>query len=255
MLSQQIKNGVFYLGDCFEAMKEAPDNCVDMVMCDLPYGSTRCKWDVILPFDKLWAEYKRIAKPNAAIVLTGSEPFSSLLRTSNLDDYRYDWTWDKVTARGHLVAKKRPMAQSECVSVFYKSAPNYNPQMIKRPPDKIEKRKKTEYARTEIMGGENTNAPTEKIYDEWYPKTIISISNADSGRSSIHPTQKPVALFEYLIKTYTNEGDLILDNCAGSGTTAIACENTLRKWVCIEKDETYANAAIERIRNHAPKLD
>lgn len=246
---QNIKNGTFYNGDCLEIMNDFPDGLFDMILCDLPYGTTKCKWDIIIPMDELWSKYRRIIKENGVIILTGSEPFSSLLRTSNINEYRYDWTWDKVTARGHLVAKKRPMAQSECISVFYKNAPTYNPQMIKRPPDKIERRKKTEHARTEIMGGVQTSAPTDKVYDEWYPKTIISISNAGSSVTSIHPTQKPVELFEYLIKTYTNETQIVLDNCAGSGTTAIACENTNRRWVCIEKDTDYFNSAIARINN------
>jgi site-specific DNA-methyltransferase (adenine-specific) len=246
---QYIKNGTFYLGDCLEIMKEIDDQSVDMILCDLPYGTTKCKWDAIIPFKPLWKEYRRIAKPNAAIVLTGSEPFASLLRIEAIDIYKYDWTWDKVTARGHLVAKKRPMQQSETISVFYQGQCVYNPQMIKRPLDKIEKRKTTEYARTEIMGG-TSNAPINKIYDEWYPKTILQYSNASSSVTSIHPTQKPVALFEYLIRTYTNEGAIVLDNCAGSGTTAIACENLNRYWICIEQDETYANAAVERIRLH-----
>jgi DNA modification methylase len=124
------------MGDCLERMKEIPSGSVDMVLCDLPYGSTRCKWDSIIPFEPLWEQYKRVTKPDAAIVLFGSEPFASLLRVSNIKHYKYDWTWDKVTARGHLVAKKRPMAQTESISVFYTKAPTYNPQMIKRPPEK-----------------------------------------------------------------------------------------------------------------------
>jgi site-specific DNA-methyltransferase (adenine-specific) len=217
---------------------------VDLILCDLPYGTTACKWDSIIPFEPLWREYARLSR--GAIVLTGSEPFSSFLRCSNIKDYRYDWTWDKVTARGHLVAKKRPMAQSECISVFYKNAPTYNPQMVKRPPEKIERRGKTEYARTEIMGGVS-NAPQGKVYDEWYPKTIISISNAGSSVTSVHPTQKPVALMEYLIKTYTNPGDTVLDNCMGSGTTGVACVNTGREFIGIEQDPNYFQIASTRI--------
>lgn len=231
-------------GDCLTLMREIPDNYVDLVLCDLPYGTTACKWDSVIPFEPLWKEYKRICK--GAIVLTGSEPFSSFLRCSNIENYKYDWTWDKVTARGHLVAKKRPMAQSECVSVFYEKPYVYNPQMIKRPEDKIERRKKTEYARTEIMGG-TENAPTDKIYDEWYPKTIISISNAGSSVKSVHPTQKPVALMEYLIRTYTNEGMIVLDNCMGSGTTGVACKNLGRSFIGIEQDANYFSIAKQRI--------
>lgn len=233
-------------GDCLDLMAKIPDGSVDMILCDLPYGTTACKWDTVIPFDALWAHYKRVIKSNGAIVLFGSEPFSSLLRVSNLKKYRYDWTWDKVTARGHLVAKKRPMAQSECISVFYASAPTYNPQMVKRPQDKIEVRKTTEYARTEIMGG-ISNAPSNRVYDEWYPKTIITMSNAGSSVKSVHPTQKPVALCEYLIRTYTNEGDTVMDNCMGSGTTGISCVNTNRKFIGIERDDKYFRIACDRI--------
>lgn len=219
-----------------------------MILCDLPYGTTACKWDTVIPFEPLWEVYKRIIKPNGAIVLFGSEPFASMLRMSNLKQYRYDWTWDKVTARGHLVAKKRPMAQTESISVFYEKAPIYNPQMVKRPPDKIKVTKTTEYARTEIMGGVS-NAPINKVYDEWYPKTIITISNAGSSVKSVHPTQKPVALMEYLIKTYTNEGETVLDNCMGSGTTGVACVNTNRKFIGMEKDKGYFAVAKNRIES------
>jgi site-specific DNA-methyltransferase (adenine-specific) len=200
---------------------------------------------VVIPFEPLWEQYKRIIKDRGAIVLFGSEPFSSLLRTSNLPMYKYDWTWDKVTARGHLVAKKRPMQQTECISVF--GGLNYYPQMVKRPPEKIEVRKTTEYARTEIMGGEKTNAPVNKVYDEWYPKTIISLSNAGSSVKTVHPTQKPVALLEYLIKTYTLEGETVLDNTMGSGSTGVACINTKRNFIGIEKDDKYFEIAKSRI--------
>lgn len=239
-------------GNCLELIADIPDGSVDMILCDLPYGTTACKWDSVIPFEPLWKHYKRVIKKNGAIVLFGSEPFSSLLRVSNLNQYKYDWTWDKVTARGHLVAKKRPMAQSECISVFYASAPIYNPQMVKRPHNKIEVRKTTEYARTEIMGGIG-NAPKNKIYDEWYPKTIITMSNAGSSVKSVHPTQKPVALMEYLIKTYTKEGETVLDNCMGSGTTGVACINTNRKFIGIEMDDKYFEIAKNRIyeRSHA----
>lgn len=235
-------------GDCLELMKDIPDGSIDMILCDLPYGTTACKWDTVIPFEPLWEVYKRIIKPSGAIVLFGSEPFASMLRMSNLKQYRYDWTWDKVTARGHLVAKKRPMAQTESISVFYEKAPIYNPQMVKRPPDKIKVTKTTEYARTEIMGGVS-NAPINKVYDEWYPKTIITISNAGSSVKSVHPTQKPVALMEYLIKTYTNEGETVLDNCMGSGTTGVACVNTNRKFIGMEKDEGYFAVAKNRIES------
>jgi site-specific DNA-methyltransferase (adenine-specific) len=234
-------------GDCLEKMKDIPDKSINMVLCDPPYGTTACKWDVVIPFEPMWEELKRIAKDNITFVFFGSEPFSSYLRISNIKDYKYDWVWDKVTARGHLVAKKRPMQQSECISVF--GGTKYYPQMVKRPADKIEVRKTTEYARTDIMGGEKGNAPVNKVYDEWYPKTIIVQSNAGSSVKSVHPTQKPVPLLEYLIKTYTLENETVLDFTMGSGSTGVACVNTNRDFIGIEKDEDYFLIAKQRIKD------
>lgn len=234
-----------FLGDCLEVMKNIPDHSVDMILCDLPYGTTNCKWDVVINFEKLWEQYKRILRVDGVSVLFGTEPFSSFLRVSNIKQYKYDWVWDKVTARGHLVAKKRPMQQTEYISVF--GGTRYFPQMVKRPPDKIEVRKKTEYNRTEIMGGDNNNAPKDKVYDHWYPKNIIVQSNAGSSVKSLHPTQKPVELLEYLIKTYSLENETILDNCMGSGSTGVAALNLNRKFIGIELDENYYNISKRRI--------
>ena len=245
-----IELNTIYNEDCLEGMKRIPDKSIDMILCDLPYGTTACRWDTIIPFKPLWEQYERIIKDNGAIILTASQPFTSALVMSNIKLFKYEWIWDKVTARGHLVAKKRPMAQHENILIFGKGKINYYPQMIERPKDKIEYRKTTEYKRTDIMGGSNSNAPTNKIYDKWYPKTIIVESNAGSSNTSIHPTQKPVALFEYLIKTYTNEGETVLDNCIGSGTTAIACINTSRNYIGFELSQTYFNLANERIEKH-----
>lgn len=239
-----MKDIELWLGDCLELMDDIPDSSVDLILADLPYGTTKCKWDIIIPFVPLWKQYKRIIKDGAGIVLFGGEPFSSLLRTSNLEWYKYDWTWDKVTARGHLVAKKRPMQQSECISVFGKEKILYNPQMINRPLDKI--RKTREYKRTEIMGGLQTSS-TDRVYDKWYPKTILSYSNAGSSVKSFHPTQKPVELLEYLILTYSNENDLVLDNTMGVGSTIFACKNTNRRGIGIEKEKKYYDIAVERI--------
>jgi len=242
------KNHVYNM-DCLIGMKGIADKSIDMILCDLPYGTTACKRDAVIPFEPLWKHYKRIVKDNAAIVLTASQPFTSALIMSNIDMFKYEWIWNKVTARGHLVAKKRPMAQHENILVFYSKAPVYNPQMIDRPKDKIKIRKKTEYKRTDICGGKS-NAPKNVVYDQWYPKTIIVESNAGSSVKSIHPTQKPVPLFEYLIKTYTNEGDLVLDNCAGSGTTAIACINLKRDYILMEKEKNYFDLTLNRIKEH-----
>lgn len=242
-------------GDCLELMKDIPDGSIDMILCDLPYGTTACKWDTIIPFEPLWEQYERIIKDNGAIVLTASQPFTSAVVMSKPKWFKHAWVWDKVTARGHLVAKHRPMQQTEDILVFSKKGKrvNYYPIMIKRPEDKIEVRKTREYGRTEIMGGKKGQL-SEKVYDEWYPKNILTFSNAKSSTKSIHPTQKPVALFEYLIKTYTNEGETVLDNCAGSFTTAVACDNTNRNWICIEKEEEYCNIGLTRVNDNRERL-
>ena len=239
-----FKLNQIYCGDCLELMRDIPDKSVDMILCDLPYGTTACKWDVIIPFEPLWGQYERIIKDNGAIVLTASQPFTSALVMSNIKWFKYEWVWDKITGRGHLVAKYRPMAQHENILVFGNGKVKYNPQMVLM--DKPQKGKSVEASRTTIMGGKTTKESETIIRTHKYPKTIIT--QGVDGKY-LHPTQKPVALFEYLIKTYTNEGDLVLDNCIGSGTTAIACINTKRNWIGIEKDEEYCKIARERIKN------
>ena len=229
-------------GDCLELMKDISDGSVDMILCDLPYGTTSCKWDTVIPFEPLWEQYNRIIKDNGAIALTASQPFTSALVMSNPSIFKYCWTWDKTTAKGHLVAKYRPLQQTEDVAVFGKNKINYYPIMVDRPKNKIQS--SYESSRTEIMGG--VSKKVKKVYDKWYPKTLLKFKT----ERGLHPTQKPVALFEYLIKTYTNEGDTVLDNCIGSGTTAIACMNTNRNFIGIEQDETYFNLANERIASH-----
>ena len=227
-------------GDCLELMKDIPDKSIDMILCDLPYGTTACKWDTIIPFEPLWEQYNRIIKDNGAIVLFGSEPFSSKLRMSNLKMYKYDWIWDKVKPNGHLVAKYRPMQRSENIIVFGKSKLNYYPIMIER----TQLRKSKEYKRTEIMGGKKKDV--SKVLTKKNPTNIIVCSNA-SQKGKVHPTQKRVELLEYLIKTYTNEGETVLDNCMGSGSTGVACVNTNRNFIGIELDENYFKIAKERI--------
>ena len=224
-------------GDCLEKMKSIQGGSVDMVMADPPYGTTACKWDSIIPFEPMWEQLKRVIKPNGAIVLFGSEPFSSALRMSNIKNYKYDWIWNKITAKGHLVAKKRPLQQSECISVFNKH--NYYPQMIDRPEDKIVT--SYECKRTEIMGGESKKRV--KKYTQWYPKTILKFKT----ERGLHPTQKPVSLMEYLIKTYTNENETVLDFTMGSGTTILAAKNLNRRGIGIELDEKYFEIAKKRI--------
>lgn len=231
--------------DCLFAMQEIPDQSIDMILCDLPYGTTACKWDSVIPFDPLWAQYKRIIKDNCAIVLTASQPFTSVLVMSNLKWFKYEWIWDKVTATGFQIAKNNPMRQHESVLVFGKSKVNYYPIMVKMDkPDTYKCYTKSDSSPLAYNDGEKRTR-THK-----YPKTIISVSNANK-KGGLHPTQKPVALMEYLIKTYTNEGDLVLDNCMGSGTTGVACMNTNRRFIGIEKELNYFNVAFERIKKAA----
>lgn len=256
MQFMDIRNGRFYLGDCLEVMKEIPDGVIDMILCDLPYGTTACSWDSIIPFDKLWEQYNRICKENAAMVFTAAQPFTTALIASNIDNFRYDWIWVKngVTNVGN--AKKMPLRNYESVVVFYRKPCLYNPQGLKPFNKVVNKGKSAGGATTqgdEIGSGKGKLRSGEDYLQEWtnYPRQTLEIKQ--NSRNKIHPTQKPVELFEYLIRTYTNEGDLVLDNTAGSGTTAIAAENTGRRWVCIEQSEDYATKAVERIWNHEAK--
>lgn len=246
MSVKDYKDGNVHLmfGDCLERMKEIPDGSVDLILTDPPYGTTACKWDTVIPFEPMWSELKRIIKPNGAIVLFGSEPFSSALRMSNIKQYKYDWIWDKVTAKGHLVAKIRPMQQTENISVFGCGKIQYFPIMVKR--DVVRNDVSVEYSRTEIVGGKTTK-DMKKISREFkYPKNVLIFSNA-SQKDKLHPTQKPVALLEYLIKTYTQEGETVLDFTCGSGSTLVAAKNTKRNAIGIELDEKYFEIAKNRI--------
>jgi site-specific DNA-methyltransferase (adenine-specific) len=231
---------VIYNEDCLEGMKKIPNGSIDMILCDLPYGTTACKWDNIIPFEPLWEQYNRIIKDNGAIVLFGSEPFSSKLRLSNLKNYKYDWIWDKVKPSGHLNAKYMPLKQHEIISVFCKGKCNYYPIMITQEP-RISKNYIAN--KSDLFGKEKQ---VKKIVDKKYPKTILTVSNAIQ-KNKLHPTEKSIKLLEYLIKTYTNENELVLDNCMGSGSTGVACVNTNRNFIGIELDEKYFNIAKERI--------
>ena len=225
------------LGDCLELMKDIPDKSIDMILADLPYGTTRNKWDEVLPFNVLWKEYERIIKDNGAIVLHSQQPFTSKLIMSNLKIYKYSWVWSKSQVSGFLNAKKQPLREHEDICVFYKKQCTYNPQMTKG---------KMQLKNT---GGDSSNynkfEARPHYSDEYYPKTILDfpLRRFKGG----HPTQKPVELAEYLIKTYTNEGDTVLDNVMGSGTTGVACKNLNRNFIGMELDETYFNIAKERI--------
>ena len=232
---------MIYEGDCLEIMQTLADKSVDMILCDLPYGTTACKWDTIIPLEPLWAQYKRLIKDNGAIVLTASQPFTSALVMSNPGWFKYSWVWNKKKGGSPLLSKIQPIRITEDVVVFGKGKVVYNP--IMTPRCKPVSRGKNKGVVSETTG----NAFIEdKIYTEFYPKNILEISNADQT-NKIHPTQKPVALFEYLIRTYTNEGDTVLDNCAGSGTTGVACLNTGRKAILIEREEKYCEMAVKRL--------
>lgn len=236
---EDIGRGRFYLGDCLEIMKEIPDGVIDMVMCDLPYGTTQNKWDSVLALDQLWEQYWRLSA--GVVALTSTQPFTGVLVTSELDSFRYEWIWKKSRVTGFLNAKRQPLRQHESVSIFSQKVPPYFPQ------DTIATKKT---CRGQSVSTDNYGKHGGVVYEQTttnWPRSVLEIKSESKG---FHPTQKPVALFEYLIKTYTNEGDLVLDNCAGSGTTAIACENTGRRWVCIEKDETYYAKAVERVKGH-----
>lgn len=235
------------LGDCLERMKELPDASVDLILCDLPYGTTVCKWDSVIPFDALWSAYHRIAKPNAAIVLTASQPFTTALIASNLKDFKYCWIWEKTIASNFMHAKRRPGNKHEEVAVFYQHQPTYNPQMVPGEPY-------SDKARNRTIGlgrdADNTKAALTNSGTR-YPGSVVKFSNGNNG--NVHPTQKPVSLMEYLILTYTNEGETVLDNCMGSGTTGVACIHTDRSFIGMELDEGYFNIALERINTTQAK--
>ena len=229
-------------GDCLELMNDIPDKSVDMILCDLPYGVTQCKWDAIIPFDKLWEQYNRIIKNNGAVVLFGSEPFTSLLICSNLKNFKYNWIWQKNKTTGFLNAKKQPLNDNETISVFYKKQCTYNPQMTVA--EKTYKRGMAKRSKSDCYGEEKDFVQIETGLR--YPKRIQYFNN-NHTREQLHPTQKPVELLEYLIKTYTNEDEVVLDNCMGSGSTGVACINANRRFIGMEIEEKYFEIAKDRI--------
>ena len=237
-----------YNMDCLDGMKLLKDKSIDMILCDLPFGTTRCKWDTIIPLDKLWEQYCRIIKDNGAIVLFAQTPFDKVLGASNLKMLRYEWIWEKTQATGHLNAKKMPMKAHENILVFYKKLPKYNPQKTNghKPINSYTKyiatQNNTELygeMKKEITGGGETDR---------YPRSV-QIFSSDKQKIHFHPTQKPIKLLEFLIKTYTDEDDIILDNCIGSGSTAVAALNTNRKFIGFELDKNYYEVAINRLKN------
>lgn len=230
-----------YNFDCIAGMMRIPDESIDMILCDLPYGITGCRWDSIIPFDMLWEQYKRIIKPRGAIVLTASQPFTTALINSNPKMFKYCWYWVKNQVTGFPFAKFQPLRCVEDICVFYKQAPKYNPQGLKLVENPTAKRRKSN--KDFVYDNDTLSKPYIPKYTN-YPRQILNIK---CQRDGLHPTQKPVELFEYLIKTYTDKGDIVLDNCIGSGTTAIACINTKRKYIGFEIEEKYYNIAVERI--------
>ena len=239
-------------GDCLDIMPTLEDKSIDMILCDLPYGATACHWDSIIPFEPLWKQYKRLIKDNGAIVLTASQPFTSALVMSNPTMFKYEWIWEKEQGSMPMNAPFQPIKNHEQILIFAKAAAtyskrgtmNYNPLKTVGVPYKASQRKSGNISFHSDPSGDHflDNIGTR------YPKSVLRIVT----ERGLHPTQKPVALFEYLIRTYTNEGDTVLDNCAGSFTTAIACINTNREYICIEKDKKYFEIGKNRINNHQP---
>lgn len=231
-------------GDCLCLMDYIDDKSIDMILCDLPYGTTDCKWDSIIPFEPLWKQYKRIIKDNGAIVLFSAQPFTTKLISSNFKDYRYNWYWKKNNATGALFAKVQPMRCIEDICVFYKHKPTYNPQgliQLKEPIVSIP------HSNGEVY--KEKKNPSVQTHTG-YPKHFLEFKNEVAGnKNRLHPTQKPVALLEYLIKTYTNERETVLDNCMGSGSTGVACINTKRNFIGFELDKKYFDIARQRIDN------
>ena len=242
-----MKINEIYKGDCLELMPKFVDNkSVDMIFCDLPYGTTNCRWDSVIDLPKLWSEYERIIKDNGVILLFAQTPFDKVLGASNLKLLKYEWIWEKTQATGHLNAKKMPMKAHENILVFYKKLPTYNPQKTNghKPINSYTKYIKTQNnteiygeMKREISGGGETDR---------YPRSVITFAS-DKQTSCLHPTQKPLSLIEYMIKTYTNEGDLILDNCAGSGTTGLGAKNIGRNFIMMEQDPEHYETACKRV--------
>jgi site-specific DNA-methyltransferase (adenine-specific) len=238
-------------GECLEEMKLIPSESIDAIITDPPYGTTACKWDSVINFELMWEQLNRIIKPNGAIVLFGSEPFSSALRMSNIKNYKYDWIWEKNVPTGKMLAKRQPMRKYEIISVFYKKQCTYNRQMVKR----TETEFKASYRKNDSTKGVSEHYTSGKVMQseerQWYkpPINVLKYDSDKKRNGKGHPTQKPIALMEYLIKTYTNENETVLDFTMGSGSTGVACVNTKRNFIGIEQDESYFNIATDRINN------
>lgn len=245
-----MKNIKLYNGDCLEIMKDIPNKSIDMILCDLPYGTTRNKWDTVIPFDELWNNYNRIIKDNGCIALFAQTPFDKVLGYSNLKMLKYEWIWEKNRGTGHLNAKKMPMKAHENILIFYKKPPTYNPQM--REGDPYIRKNCGKNSLNKGNYGKTNESNTTISDGKRYPLDVLNFPVVER---TLHPTQKPVELLEYLIKTYTNEDEIVLDNTMGSGSTGVACINTNRKFIGIEKDDNYFNIAKERIEDIHNKLN
>jgi site-specific DNA-methyltransferase (adenine-specific) len=234
-----------HLGDCLDILPTLADNSVDMVLVDLPYGTTACKWDSIIPLDKLWKQYNRICKKDGAMVFTAAQPFTTILAASNLENFRYEWIWEKPQGTNPMNAKVMPLKSHENILIFYRKKPVYNPQMWYSTPY-------SGFSSNTSKIGEVYGSAKSKHRDNpegsRYPKTVLKFKQ----EKGLHPTQKPVEMMEYLIKTYSNEGDVILDNTMGSGTTGVACVNTNRNFIGIEMEENYYKIAEQRISSTVP---
>ena len=253
----EIELNSIYNEDCLEGMKRIPDKSVDMILCDLPYGTTNAKWDSVLPLEVLWEQYERVIKDNGAIVLTAAQPFTTTIIAHKQELFRYVWYWKKNRVTGFANAKKQPLRHIEDIVVFYKKRPTYNPQGLVEINKTVKNGKSVggETLRRDIeesSGKGNLRTAGAEYVQQYtnYPRQLLEVKSAVK---TIHPTQKPVALFEYLVKTYTNEGETVLDNCMGSGTTAIACLNTNRNFIGFELDKGYFDIANERIDKHKQK--
>ena len=244
MNSKDIKtdNYTLLFGDCLERMQEIPDGSIDLILTDPPYGTTQCKWDTVIPLDLMWGQLKRIIKPNGAIVLFGAEPFSSLLRCSNIKNFKYDWVWEKSKATGFLNSKKQPLRAHEIISVFYSKHPTYNPQMVEGLP--YNKGVRKEQTDEDVYGSfEQVEVKSNGLR---FPRSVQYFKTAES-EGGFHKTQKPVALLEYLINTYSNEGDTVLDFTFGSCSTGVAALNTNRKFIGVEMEENYFDIGASRM--------
>jgi len=246
------------LGDCIKVMEKIKDKSIDMILCDLPYGTTACKWDVVISLDELWEQYKRIIKDNGAIALTASQPFTTMLISSNIQMFKYCWVWNKGKAGNFVLSKYQPLRVTEDIVIF--NVKQYNPQMVKAKKENIRPRSKDykkKYNGTQGMSSKVFKWSTTHNKEIRYPINIINIKSTTGECNNLHrlhPTQKPVALFEYLIRTYTNKNDLILDNCAGSGTTGIACINLKRNFILIDNEKKYYKLMKKRIMDHIKEI-